>query len=99
MLWFGLKLSEARKGPDDRLVRVYSYGEVFTLRDVLRLLQILFESEDNIYPINDGYQGRAMLVKAIVDLALGIPLERVLKTYRLERKHVKGDSCKTVGAT
>lgn len=75
-----------RKSPDDKLVRVWSYGEVFSLKDVLRLLQVLFESEDSCYPISEGYQGRAMLLKAIIDVALGIPLERVLNAYKLQRK-------------
>jgi len=80
---------QGRKGPNDKLVKVWSYGEVFTYEDILKLLKVVFESEDSTYPINDGYQGKGMLLKAILDVALGIPIERVLKAYRLERKNRK----------
>jgi hypothetical protein len=77
------------KGPNDKLVKVWSYGEVFTYEDILKLLKVVFESEDSTYPISEGYQGRGMLLKAILDVALGLPIERILKAYRLERKNRK----------
>lgn len=84
MVYF--ELVKGKKSGNDRLVKVYSYGEVFTVEDLLRLLQVFFESEDSNYPINEGKQGRAMLLKAIIDVYSGIPLERVLRAYKLNRK-------------
>jgi hypothetical protein len=77
---------QGRKGPNDKVVKIWSYGEVFTFEDILRFLKILFESEDSVYPISEGYQGKAMLLKAIIDVYSGLPIERVLEYYRLNRK-------------
>ena len=75
-----------QKGPNDRIVKVWAYGEVFTFEDILRLLKVVFESEDSVYPISEGYQGKAMLLKAIIDVYSGLPIERVLESYKLNRK-------------
>jgi len=80
---------KGRKGEGDRLVKVWSYGEVFTVEALLKLLKVFFESEDAVYPVNEGYQGKAMLLKAIIDVYSGLPLSRVLKAYRLERRQPK----------
>ena len=72
---------KGRKGPNDKVVKVWAYGEVFTFEDILRFLKILFESEDSVYPISEGYQGKAMLLKAIIDVYSGLPIERVLESY------------------
>ncbi|MEM2889404.1 MAG: hypothetical protein QXR42_08040 [Candidatus Bathyarchaeia archaeon] len=80
---------EGKKGKHDRLVKVWSYGEPFSIQDLLTLLDVLFKSEDSVYPISEGKQGRAMLLKAIVDVACGIPLSRVLDSYGLSRKASK----------
>lgn len=83
------EIVKGQKGPNDKLVRVWAYGEVLTCEDILRLLKILFESEDFTYPISEGYQGKAMLLKAIIDVYSGLPIEKVLKSYRLNRKRPK----------
>jgi hypothetical protein len=80
------EIVKGQKGPNDKLVKVWSYGEVFTFEDILRFLKIIFESEDSVYPISEGYQGKAMLLKAIIDVYSGLPIERVLEAYRLNRK-------------
>ncbi|MGP3705273.1 MAG: hypothetical protein ACKD6O_08310 [Candidatus Bathyarchaeota archaeon] len=80
---------EGKKGKHDRLVKIWAYGEPFSIQDLLTLLDILFKSEDSCYPISEGKQGRAMLLKAIVDVACGIPLSRVLEAYGLSRKAPK----------
>jgi len=77
---------KGQKGPNDKIVKVWAYGEVFTFEDILRLLKVIFESEDSVYPISEGYQGKAMLLKAIIDVYSGIPLKRVLESYKLNRK-------------
>ena len=79
-----LEVVQGKKGPNDKLVKVWSYGEIFTIEDVLRLLKIFFESEDSVYPVNEGYQGRAMLLKAIIDVYSGHKIETVLKRYSLK---------------
>jgi len=80
------EIVKGQKGPNDKLVKVWAYGEVFTFEDILRFLKIIFESEDSIYPISEGYQGKAMLLKAIIDVYSGLPIERVLESYKLNRK-------------
>ena len=75
-----------RKGPNDKLVKIYADGEVLRFSDLLFLLKNYFESEDDYYPPNKGFKGRAMLMNAIVDVFSGISLTRVLKEYKLERK-------------
>jgi hypothetical protein len=80
------EIVKGQKGPNDKLVKVWAYGEVFTFEDILRFLKIIFESEDSVYPISEGYQGKAMLLKAIIDVYSGLPIERVLEFYKLNRK-------------
>lgn len=83
------EIVRGQKGPNDKLVKVWAYGEVFTFEDVLRLLKVLFESEDFVYPISEGYQGKAMLLKAIIEVYSGLPIEKVLESYKLNRKGKK----------
>ncbi|MEM2995449.1 MAG: hypothetical protein QXI91_05500 [Candidatus Bathyarchaeia archaeon] len=80
------EIVKGQKGPNDKVVKVWAYGEIFTFEDILRLLKIVFESEDSVYPISEGYQGKAMLLKAIIDVYSGLPIERVLEFYKLNRK-------------
>jgi len=77
---------QGRKGPGDKLVKIWADGEVLRFSDLLFLLKHYFESEASYYPINEGYQGKTMLLKAIIDVYSDVPLSRVLKTYKLERK-------------
>ena len=84
MVYF--EIVNGRKAEGDKLIRIWSNGEVWTLRELLELLNLFFKSEDACYPINRGFQGRSMLLKAIIDVYTGLPIERVLQTYRLNRK-------------
>jgi hypothetical protein len=77
---------KGKKSDDDVIIRIWANGEIITLEDILKMLDVIFKSEDSNYPIEIGFEGRAYFLKAIVDLACGIPLERVLKNYRLKRK-------------
>ena len=81
-----LKIVKGRKGPNDKLVLVYAYGEPLSFSELLTILKYYFESEDSYYPIFQGFQGKCMLMKAILEIYSGIPLERVLADYKLERK-------------
>ena len=60
--------------------------EVFTVEDVLRLLQFMFENEDRIYPKSEGFRGREMLLEAINRVAKGEPIPKVLADYKLQAK-------------
>lgn len=77
------KVVPGRKGRGDKLIKVWANGDVLTIRDVLFILKNLFEAEDALYPISRGKQGRALILKAILDVYSGIPLERVLQDYGL----------------
>jgi hypothetical protein len=81
-----IKIEQGNKSSKDKIIKIYANGEIITLEDILKMLDIIFKSEDSNYPINQGYEGRAKFLKAIIDLALGIPLSRVLKNYKLEKK-------------
>jgi len=81
-----LKVVKGRKGPYDKVVLVYAYGEPLRFSELLFILKHYFESEDSYYPVSEGYQGKTMLMKAILEVYSGIPLEHVLKAYGLERK-------------
>jgi len=81
-----MKIEQGNKSSEDKIIKIYANGEIITLEDILKMLDIIFKSEDSNYPINQGYEGRAKFLKAIIELACGIPLNRVLKNYKLEKK-------------
>ena len=80
------KVVSGNKGANDKVVRVWSYGEPLTFADLLFLLKTYFESESSYYPISKGFQGKCMLMKAILEVYTGIPLEKVFKAYKLKPK-------------
>ena len=82
-------LEKGKKGENDTVVLVYSYGEVFSFSELLFLLKHYFESEDSYYPIAKGYRGKCMLLSAIFEVACGRDLDLVLKDYKLDRKGKK----------
>jgi len=75
-----------KKGAKDKVVLVWAYGEPLNFADLLFLLKTYFESESSYYPVSEGYQGKCMLIKAILEVYSGIPLERVCKFYKLKPK-------------
>ena len=81
-------IERGSKGPEDRIVRIWSYGEVITLEDILRILDIIFRSEDSYYP-KPKFEGSCMLMKAILEVYSGFPVEQVLHKYKLDRKNKK----------
>lgn len=83
-----LEVVPGRKGPKDELVRVYSYGEVLSFSELLFVLDKYFRSEEGYYP-KPQYEGSCMLLKAIIEVYSGIPLQKVLKKYGLERRASK----------
>ena len=75
-----------KKSEGDYVIKIYSYGEVWSIEHVLRLLKIIFDSEKCNYPISEGKRGPAYLLNAITEIAFGRDIELVLKDYQLKRK-------------
>ena len=76
-----------RKSDGDFLIKIHSYGEVWSLEHVLRLLKIIFDSEKANYPVEKGLRGAAYLLNAITEVAFGRDVELVLRDYQLKRKN------------
>jgi len=74
------------KSPNDVRVRIYSYGEVFPVKALLILVKHFADSEDDIYPQEEGNLGRGMLASALLCAAMGIPIPTILKKFKLEGK-------------
>jgi len=84
-----IKVEKGNKSSQDKIIRIWAKGEIITIKDILRILDSIFKSEDVNYPISKGLEGRSYFFKAIVDVYSGIPLERVLEKYKLKRKRKK----------
>lgn len=80
-----LELVKGRKGPNDKLVLVYAYGEPLSFSDILFILRHYFQSEESYYP-RPKNQGSCYLMKAILEEYSGLPHEEILKRYQLDRK-------------
>lgn len=81
-----LKLVEGRKGPYDVVVLVTAYDEPLSFHELLFILKHYFDSEHSYYPVSEGYLGKGMLLSAINCVAVGVPLETVLRKFKLDRK-------------
>ena len=81
-----LTLVDGKKGPEDILVLVTAYNEPLTFAEWLFLGKCYLDSEDSYYPINEGFIGKAMLMNALNEIALGVDFENVLKRYKLKKK-------------
>ena len=75
-----------KKSAGDYVIKIFSYGEVWSLEHILRLLKIIFDSEKCNYPISEGKRGPAYLLNAITEIAFGRDIELVLRDYQLKRK-------------
>ena len=83
-----IKVEKGRKSENDLIIRIWAKGEIITIKDILRILDIIFKSEDANYPISKGFEGRAYFLKAIIDLACGVPLNQILKKYYVKKKNI-----------
>lgn len=81
-----LYLVDGRKGENDVLVLVEAYKEPLSLPELLFIIKCVLASEDSYYPIREGNIGKAMFLNAVNELACGVPFEKVLKRYGLNRK-------------
>ena len=79
-------LVKGRKGPNDRLVKLYSNGEVLSFSDILFILDTYFRAEASYYPKEKGFQGSDMLLKAIQAIHSGVSVEEVCALYNLDYK-------------
>jgi hypothetical protein len=79
-----LEVVQGRKGPNDKVVLITANREPLKVEHLLWILQQWFESEEACYPQSRGYEGKAMLFKAIFDIYNGCRLEAVLERYSLK---------------
>jgi len=71
------------KGNHDYVIRLYANGEILSIADLLRLLKLIFESENANYPLCEGKRGACYLLNAIIEVAFGRDLRLVLRDYGL----------------
>ncbi|MCW3985915.1 MAG: hypothetical protein NWE91_05855 [Candidatus Bathyarchaeota archaeon] len=83
------ELVDGQKGENDTLVLVTAYGEPLSFHELLFILEHYFDSEHSYYPVSNGYLGKGMLLSAINCVAVGVPLDTVLKKFKLYRKTKK----------
>jgi len=81
-----LTLVDGHKGVDDVLVLVDAQAEPLAFSQLLFILKHYFDSEDSYYPQAKGNDGKAYLLKAIIDVYSGVPFEKILRRYNLENK-------------
>jgi hypothetical protein len=79
-----LEVVQGKKGPHDKVVLITANREPLKIEHLLWILQQWFESEEACYPITEGYDGKCMLLKAIIDVYSGHKIETVLKRYSLK---------------
>lgn len=84
-----LTLVDGKKGPNDVLVLVTAYNEPLSFYELLFILKHYFDSEHSYYPVSKGNLGKGMLLSAINCVAVGVPLDTILRRFQLERKGKK----------
>lgn len=83
------ELVDGKKGSGDTLVLIHAYGEPLSFHELLFILKHYFDSEHHYYPVSEGYLGKGMLLSAICSVAVGVPLDTVLRKFKLYRKTKK----------
>jgi hypothetical protein len=76
-------VERGNKGNHDFVIRLYANGEILNIADLLRILKLIFESENHNYPLHEGKRGACYLLNAIIEVAFGRNLRLVLKDYGL----------------
>lgn len=79
-------LRSGRKSDGDTMVFVDARDEVLRFQELLFILKHYFESEQDYYPVSQGFVGKAMLQAAIVYVANGVSVEKVCRVFRLPFK-------------
>ncbi|MEM3823968.1 MAG: hypothetical protein QXH87_03460 [Candidatus Bathyarchaeia archaeon] len=80
-------VKRGKKSSKDLVIHLYSNGEVLSIADLLRVLKLIFESENANYPLELGKRGACYLLNAITEVAFGRDLNRVLKDYGLNHSN------------
>jgi hypothetical protein len=84
-----LTLVDGKKGPNDILVLVTAYNEPLSFSEWLFIGKCYLDSEASYYPVSEGFLGKAMLTNALNELSHGVPFDKVIKRYKLDRKTKK----------
>ena len=79
-------LVDGKKGPNDVLVLVTAYNEPLSFHELLFILKHYFDSEHNYYPVSEGYLGKGMLLSAVNCVAVGVPLDTILRKFQLDQR-------------
>jgi len=82
-------LVDGKKGPNDVLVLVTAYNEPLSFYELLFILKHYFDSEHSYYPVSEGYLGKGMLLSAVNCVAVGVPLDTILRKFQLDQKGKK----------
>ena len=81
------RLVRGRKSVDDWVLMVRTDGwEALSFEDLLRMLKLLFDNEERLYPPEEGFKGKKMLLEAIKRVSAGEPVIKVIADYRLKPK-------------
>jgi hypothetical protein len=81
-----LTLVDGKKGPGDIVVLITSYEQPLSFAEVLFINKCILDSEASYYPVCKGNLGKAMFLNAVNELACGVPFQKVLERYGLDRK-------------
>jgi hypothetical protein len=79
-------LRSGRKSENDTMVFLTANDEVLNFTELLYILRFCFESEEDYYPVEQGYAGKAMLQAAITYIANGVSVEKVRRVFKLPYK-------------
>jgi hypothetical protein len=79
-----LEVVQGKKGPNDKVVLITANSEPLKLSICFGFSSNGLKARNACYPITEGYDGKAMLLKAIIDVYSGHKIETVLKRYFLK---------------
>lgn len=79
-------LRGGRKSERDVMVFVVARDEVLTFHEWLFIGSHYFNSESDYYPVGEGYLGKGMLLGAVCNVLVGVPLPIVVKRFKLPFK-------------
>lgn len=80
-------VKHGEKSHNDLVICLYANGEILSIADLLRILKLIFESENANYPLKFGKRGACYLLSAIIEVAFGRELGLVLKDYKLNHSN------------
>lgn len=77
------RVVDGYKGNGDQIIQANTHGKWcnVTFPDILKILDFIFNNEDEVYPEAEGKQGRWYLWGALCDLVCGHPIKDILEQY------------------